>query len=673
MPKPVKMKKIHLISTDEYKDRVIRELHRQGAVEIRDISDKLNDEAWSSILSHHPVDPNLSEINSKIGSINKILENFELVNPKSEDGFFKRLFNPTPPKLVKISDLYGDTLLIETDKILKQVKDEIDDPLDKIGYINKKLDDINKFVQEIDRIAFFDIDFGLLSDKKYTSSVIGIVPTDFVDKLINEIEEVTDRVFVHSEKVPDSNESVFIVVCLIENFDEILDILRRGKFERIHTKFDGEDIEGKPSDILKRFENEQDGLNNEKQEYEKIIADVSDRFRDDLEAYLELLYLEKDRQDIKSNFLKTEETFLLEGWIPESSLDPFIKNLSNITDERVYFSVSDPDPSEIEEVPVKLNNRWIFKNYELITRLFSIPKYKSYDPTPILAIGFMLFFSLMLTDAMYGFINLILGILLLRGGGKYNTVYKDFGVIFISSGIVSVIIGAVTGGWFGDLFIEYFGLTGLNSIVLFETMGEGGILPEIIGQPGIIIFLILALLIGIIHIDVGIIISMIENFRVKKIKEAFLGDFWFILIQPAILLLLINSSAYMFAIIALCVVALVLLVWGHKGMFFFQITGMLGDTLSYVRLMALGLCTYGMALTFNALASLAGGPGIGIIFAALIATLGHLLNWALQTLGGFVHTMRLHYVEFFGKFFESGGIEFVPFKENREKTLLMEE
>lgn len=234
-----------------------------------------------------------------------------------------------------------------------------------------------------------------------------------------------------------------------------------------------------------------------------------------------------------------------------------------------------------------------------------------------------------------------------------------------------MIIGAITGGWFGDLFVEYFGWTGLNSIVLFETMGEGGILPQLIGQPGIIIFLILSILIGVIHLDIGIIISMIENFKERKIKDAFLGDFWFILIQPAILLLLFNSS-YIF-IVALCVVALILLVWGHKGMFFFQITGMLGDTLSYVRLMALGLCTYGMALTFNALANLAGGPGIGIIIAAIIAILGHLLNWALQTLGGFVHTMRLHYVEFFGKFFKGEGSEFIPFKERREKTLLMEE
>lgn len=673
MSRPVKMKKIHLISTDEYKDRVIKGLHRQGVLEIRDISERLDDETWSSILMKHPIDPTLNDISSRVGLINKILDNFESVNPKEGDGFFKKLFNPSPPRLVKIPDLQGDALLTETDDILKQVKDEIDDPLEKISEINKRIDDINKFAQEINRITFFDIDFGLLSDRIYTSSLIGTVPEDSMDKLISDIEKVTDKVFIHKEKVPDLNEFVLVVVCLKENFDEILNILRRGRFERIHTEFNGKTMEGRPSDILNRLESEKEELNNKKQEYHKIIIDASNRYRDDLEAYLELLYLERDRRDVKSNFAKTEKTFLVEGWIPASNVDQFEKKLTNITDGRVYIAISDPDPSEIDDVPVKLNNRWIFKNYELITNLYSLPRYNSYDPTPILAIGFMLFFALMLTDAMYGVINLILGILLLRGGGKYNTVYKDFGVIFISIGIVSVVIGAVTGGWFGDLFVEYFGWTWLNSILLFDAMGNAGILSQITGQPGTIIFLVLAILIGIIHLDIGIIIKMIENFRAKKIKDAVLGDFWFILVQPAIVLLLINWSAYMSIVIALCVVALVLLIWGHKGMFFFQITGMLGDTLSYVRLMALGLCTYGMALAFNALAALVGSPGIGIVFAVIIAIVGHLLNWVIQTMGGFIHTLRLHFVEFFGKFFEGGGSEFIPFKENRIKTLLMEE
>ncbi|HIH40443.1 MAG TPA: V-type ATP synthase subunit I [Halobacteria archaeon] len=674
MSRPVKMKKIHLISTDEYKDRVIRGLHRQGVLEIRDISERLDDEVWSSILIRHPVDPTLNEISSRVGLINKILDNFESVNPKEEDGFFKKLFNPSPPKLVRMPDLHGDALLTETDTILQQVKDEIDDPLEKISEINKRIDDINKFVQEINRITFFDIDFGLLSDRIYTSSLIGTVPEDSMDKLISDIEKVTDKVFIHKEKVPDRNEFVLVVVCLKENFDEILNILRRGRFERIHTEFNGKTMEGRPSDILNRLEGEKEELNNKKQEYQKIIIDASNRYRDDLEAYLELLYLERDRRDVKSNFAKTEKTFLVEGWIPASNVDQFEKKLTNITDGRVYIAISDPDPSEIDDVPVKLNNKWIFKNYELISNLYSVPKYNSYDPTPILAIGFMLFFSIMLTDAMYGVINLILGILLLRGGGKYNTVYRDFGVIFISSGIVSVIIGAITGGWFGDLFVEYFGWTWLNSILLFGSIGWDGLLPAITGQPGTIIFLVSAILIGVLHIDVGVIINIIEKFRIGNVKDALLGDFWFILAQVAIVLLLIDMSAYMYAVIALCIVCLVLLFWGHKAMFIFQITGMLGDTLSYVRLMALGLCTYGMALAFNALAYLAGGSsGVGIIITVLILIVGHLLNWAIQTLGGFVHTMRLHFVEFFGKFYDRGGIEFIPFKENRMKTLLKEE
>jgi len=670
MFRPVRMKKVDLISTEEYKDKIIRTLHRRGVVQIKEMGNKLGEEEWSTILDSHPSDPNLRTMNNDIGSLNKILETFEEANPEEKDGFFKALFNPSPPKKIPVGDLHGKELMIEVGKVLERVKSEIDEPMEKINGIDKRVESIDAFLEDIKRISTLNVDISLLIGGYYTSTFVGIASADILERIEKETKDITKKIYIYDQKIPETEDHILVIVCLKEYFDSISNTLRRTGFDRINIEFEDVEIRGTPLEVIAQLESAKNKLIDERCGYEKVIAEAADKHRDDLEQILELMIFERERTEVKTNFLKTEETFVAEGWIPADRADKLREELINDVNGRIHFHTSDPDPSD--DVPVKLNNKGFFKSFELITKLFSTPKYDEYDPTVLLSIGFMIFFALMLTDAMYGFVNLLLGLFLWKGGGKYNKMYKDFGIIFTACGVVSVAIGAITGGWFGDLFVKYLGINALNSVLLFEPMGSAGWLCEVTGQQGIILFLVISLLLGIIHLDTGILTGIIGNLKKEKIKDAFTGDLWFLLIQPAIVLLYFNSASYyLISALILILVAFVLLLVGHKGMFFFQITGALGDVLSYVRLMALGLCTYGMALTFNALAALAGGiPTIGIVFAVLIGLMGHILNWLLQTLGSFVHGMRLHYVEFFSKFYEGGGVEFTPFKENREKTVL---
>jgi V/A-type H+-transporting ATPase subunit I len=274
----------------------------------------------------------------------------------------------------------------------------------------------------------------------------------------------------------------------------------------------------------------------------------------------------------------------------------------------------------------------------------------------------------MVTDALYGFITFIIGVLMLRGGGKYNETIKGFGVILTAGGITTIVAGALTGGWFGNLAIDFMGFTSLKNLMIIDPMVD--VLP----------FLIFAVVVGIVHLDMGIIIGIINNVRNQEIKNAFTENLWLILAQVLFALFYLKTlvtpgtGTMLFLNILIGLIgigSLVLLILGHKGMSFFTITGAIGDTLSYARLMALGLCTAGIAMTVNILAKMSSEVAIiGIVFLILILVVGHVFNWVIQIMGAFVHGIRLHYVEFFGRFYSGGGDEFTPIAIKRDITEL---
>jgi V/A-type H+-transporting ATPase subunit I len=140
--------------------------------------------------------------------------------------------------------------------------------------------------------------------------------------------------------------------------------------------------------------------------------------------------------------------------------------------------------------------------------------------------------------------------------------------------------------------------------------------------------------------------------------KAITENLWFLFLQPGLVFLLVG---YRSAGLLFIVISLILLLMGHKAMSMFQVTGFMGDVLSYARLMALGLCTTGIAMTVNVLSGmLYAGSSIGIFFAIIVFSIGHLFNFVINAMGSFVHGLRLHYVEFFTKFYQSGGTEFAP-------------
>ncbi len=376
------------------------------------------------------------------------------------------------------------------------------------------------------------------------------------------------------------------------------------------------------------------------------------------------------------NFANTKKVYFVEGWMKQNDKQRFENGLGAFRDS-IEVSYDDPDENDAA-VPVILENKSYIQPFEIITRMFGMPKYNEADPTPLLAPFFIFFFGLCLTDAGYG---ILLSLFMWWLMQKY---VLDAGTIQLArllyyGGISTVICGAFTGGWFGNIVDSLPGVLGFvitikNALVIIDPMKEP------------IAFLGLALILGYIQVCYGILLKM-KHRRQKGDAEGALLDegIWLMFINSLFFWLIISASGIkdlpigqglglMFKVLALLsggariwlndrenpkVVMRIL-----SGLYsLYDIIGVFSDVLSYSRLLALGLATGVIAMIIDMLALMISGvPGIGFIIGIIIFCFGHVFNLIINTLGAFIHSGRLQFVEFFSKFFEAGGKKYKPFK-----------
>jgi V/A-type H+-transporting ATPase subunit I len=380
--------------------------------------------------------------------------------------------------------------------------------------------------------------------------------------------------------------------------------------------------------------------------------------------------------DVERHFHRTQRTFVIEGWMRAVNRRRLERDLAKRWSD---VELAARPPREGEDPPIHLENRPAAQPFEFVMTLYGRPQYGEIDPTPYIAPFFMLFFSLCLTDAGYGFVLAGLCGLFLYGfkirGGMRNLLQ----VLFFA-GIITIVTGAFTGGYFG---IETNVLpAALQRIILIDPLKEPMKMLDF------------AFLLGIIHILFGIGIRMVVNFRAHLWADAIFSDLLWILFLMALAPLgyrgilggNVPSSVMFYCSRAAIGIAAALFVSGMRkeknkffGIFksiikFYDVTGYFGDVLSYARLLALGLATAAIALAINGIAEMVKGLPhyTGYVAFVLVLVVGHLFNITVNTLGAFVHSARLQYLEFFNKFFTGGGREFRPFRSERRYTIVKE-
>ena len=391
-------------------------------------------------------------------------------------------------------------------------------------------------------------------------------------------------------------------------------------------------------------------LEKERQEIEQRIAGLGGKREALLEAS-DRAAIALRREEAKSRLVGTDKVFLLEGWLPADRCAEIEKTLKPFT---CAIETREPTEDEYPQVPVQLKNNKLTRPLNMVTEMYSLPAYGTLDPNPLMAPFFILFYGIMMADMGYGLLMMIASVIISKKYRPKGTSGELFSLLGLC-GISTFIMGALTGGFFGDF---------LTQLVAIVSTGTVFALPKLFDPlDDLTMILIGSMALGMVQIVPGMAISLIEKCKRKKFLDAFFEEItWWIVFIGIALLALGKGAAVLYVGCALVLLGPIVQGkgWGKLtgvfGSLYNHVTGYFGDILSYTRLMALMLAGSVIAQVFNMLAAM---PGNVIAFI-IISMLGNAMNFGLNLLGCYVHDLRLQCLEFFNKFYVDGGKPFRP-------------
>lgn len=497
---------------------------------------------------------------------------------------------------------------------------------------------------------FAALDIPLETDgTKYTTALAGAIPALFdVREIRKRMEDEGFAAELTALSSDEINHNVFIV-CLDEELERFTHFLEEYGFSR--NRFEG--VTGTAAANISALERRQAELAAREEHIKKDLLTMAE-YLPKLELYYDHLCAERDKISAGAALLETQSSFFLRGWLPVKSCDTLQKFLLEHY-EQIVVEITEPEADE--EYPVLLHNNKFAESFEMITELYSLPNSHEVDPNPTMSVFYMMFFGLMLSDAGYGLIlSLLTGFILWRykPEGMMNKMMR---LLFLG-GLSTIFWGVLFGGWFGDLFSGIY-FTSLPAVqpVWFSPLTDPMTL------------LLWSFVFGAVHLFTGMAVKAYMLIKDGHWLDAVFDiGFWYVFLIGLVLLFVGGPVG---KIMAIGGAAGLILTQGRgeknffmrigKGIFsLYDVTGYLSDILSYSRLLALGLATGVIAQVVNTMGKLTGTSVIGIIFFVIILLVGHTFNLAINTLGAYVHSSRLQYVEYFGKFYTGGGQAFCP-------------
>ncbi|MGQ9800180.1 MAG: V-type ATP synthase subunit I [Candidatus Saccharicenans sp.] len=402
------------------------------------------------------------------------------------------------------------------------------------------------------------------------------------------------------------------------------------------------------ADILAELQKKREEKLRLAQQLEKDLAGFAVH-RPALMAVHDVLLSEKEKLTGAGLAGLTEKTCCLLGWIPEAKAESFAARVNKYS-EHLYLNIRDPKPEELEEAPVILENPEIIKPFQIITNLYGLPQQRAIEPTIFLAPFFFVFVGLCVSEAGYGLVVTLLSLLYLKLARPRGST-ELFLRLLVYLGISNIILGTLVGGWFGFP---------IKPLLLIDPLKDP------------IPFMILALILGFIQVMLSTFLSLVREYKSgNKVGAIAVKGGWLLLLPSLVGYLVLKKSV--FGILTLVGAAGIVfftsksknpLARFFSGLYaLYGISGYLADTLSYSRILALGLSTGVIAMVVNNLFQIAWKiPYVGWLAAILVFIGGHLFNLGISFLGAFVHSMRLQFVEFFTRFYQAGGKSFKPLK-----------
>ncbi len=632
----IEMKKVFLLGHRNEKELVFDLLQKLGTMQIADIKTGSTWDEFEALLEpEHPTE-SASDFDNRLSMIRYCLDFLQRNFPMRKS--FLQQFTGAKMELTRAQ--YG--AYIEDIGQVKELYESCRQIDDELVQIRNEETQYTNLISEMAPWKNLEVPLEETKDGPFAVMRLQIIANDHLEYVKGKLEKEIPNAYL--EVISGDNEHLyFFFTCLAEDYQQVLEIFKeKAVTAAAFPGFTGT-AKNNIDDLQKKLEN-----------LEQKRAAALNKLEDLLKYRLLLMacydYADNEyrKLDAVSNLARTDNSFLLEGWVPAPVVADLEYTMAAKTGTAIVVS---RDPLPREEVPVLLHNKGPADAYEVVTKLYSTPRKSEIDPTPYLAPFFFVFFGICLSDAGYGLVLSLIALFMLRKL-KLGGMGKQLLQLLFYGGISAIVFGVLLGSYFGDL---------LKLPALWFNPLE---------DPMRMLFYCFA--IGLVHIYFGMGMQAYRNIKAgHPFSALFDQGFWFIFLNGLIMLLLPDFSG-IGRYLALGGAAGLILTQGRSQQgvvkkFFsgllslYNITGYLSDVLSYSRLLALGLATGVIAAAINSMGGMIAGSTVGTVFMVLVLFGGHLFNIIISTLGSYVHTSRLQYIEFFGKFFEGGGRSFQPF------------
>ncbi len=529
-----------------------------------------------------------------------------------------------------------------------------------------------------------------VQETERTALILGTMPPEYDQDMIYEVISGINEDDADAEPVPcvvdileENTEARYIsVIAMKDDIEKVEEALRGAGFAKPAVT-----SELSPSEEIKALKEKAE---TEAQDIERITSEIEGLadYREDLKRLSDYYRMRSGKYEIISDIPETDRTFIVSGYVDEKHIPAIQKAIGD-----KYDCIIDvEDIPEDEDVPTVLENNRFSASMEGVVQSYGLPGRHEFDPTTIMSFFYVFFFGLMLSDAAYGIVMAVVcGLLLWKYKRMSDGMHKQL-KLFMFCGISTAFWGFMFGGFFGDAIT-----------VVAETFFHKSVtLPALWFVPleDPMRLLIWCMGFGIIHLFTGLAIKGYEELRDGKTLDFFCDVVLWYMFLIGLLLMLIPSEIFKSISQmditfppAVNMLAKALAIGGALGLVLmsgrdhknpalrialglydvYGVTSWLSDVLSYSRLLALGLATGVIASVVNQMGSMAGGGAIGAILFILVFVIGHAMNMAINILGAYVHTNRLQFVEFFGKFYDGGGRPLEPFTQDTKYVEVKEE
>ena len=657
----LQMHRICICAMKENRKKILELLQRKGCLEVEEIPsdeevfERMNTATQISIFERNAV------------AADNALEIMNKYAPEA-----KSMFSSLEGKKDVSYDEY-----VETEKKSQEIMSLVNEIIKNEKEISDSMTEIDKCKEEIQILQpWLPLDIPMnYAGTVQTGFMVGSITGSYTDETLHKEVEKTEGFPEEADlKVVSSDKYRTYIACVFmkEKRDELERALRQFGFAAPPVM-----IHHTPAESAKRRENR---ISHCESEIERIKEEIKKKseLRYEIKKGADYFRTRAEKYKVLGGLLQSRHTFFISGYIPQKEVENLKSQIENN-----YTAILLDEEIEDEEYPVLLSNGKFTGAVEGVVTSFGYPKKSEIDPTTVTAFFYYFLFGIMLSDAAYGLIMLLACFIAIKKFPNMEKTMQKSLRMFMYCGISTLIWGILFGGFFGNAV----------SVIGETFFGVDIELPALwfapIDEP--MKMLIYSMLFGIVHLFTGL---GIQGYMLLKRKDviSFVSDVlcWYIFLIGLILMFIPTS---IFASLAgsqivfpewVNTIAKIMAVVGMLGILFmggrraknpvkrlllgiyslYDITSWLSDLLSYSRLLALGLATGVIAQVINTMAAMMGKSVIGVIMFILIFILGHALNMAINLLGAYVHTNRLQYVEFFGKFYEGGNREFKPFKEN---------